>query len=92
MSAVASLASAKPAAELATNKDIPPTVKLLIGGSVLDRKLIEPEEIRANNINGGESRKISKGDVIVIPHGTPHWFKEVNGPINYYVVKVRSAD
>jgi hypothetical protein len=27
-----------------------------------------------------------------VPRGTPHWFKEVSGPINYYVVKVRSAD
>jgi glc operon protein GlcG len=35
---------------------------------------------------------ITKGDVLVIPNGTPHWFKEVNGPINYYVVKVRSAN
>jgi glc operon protein GlcG len=40
----------------------------------------------------GESRVITKGDLIVVPNGTPHWFKEVNGPINYYVVKVRSAN
>lgn len=68
------------------------TATLVTGGAVLDRKRIEPEEIRGSNVRGGESRKISRGDVIVIPHGTPHWFKEVNGPIDYYVVKVRSAD
>jgi len=54
--------------------------------------MIEPEEIRAKESRGGESRMITKGDVVVIPNGTPHWFKEVKGPINYYVVKVRSAD
>lgn len=65
---------------------------LVTGGTLVDGKNIEPEEIRGDSVTGGETRRIAKGDVIVIPHGTPHWFKEVNGPINYYVVKVRSAD
>jgi len=65
---------------------------LVTGGAVVDGKHIESEEIRGNEVKGGETREISKGDVIVIPHGTPHWFKEVKGPINYYVVKVRSAN
>ena len=30
-----------------------------------------------------------KGDVIVVPAGTPHWFKEVSNPFLYYVVKAR---
>jgi uncharacterized protein GlcG (DUF336 family)/quercetin dioxygenase-like cupin family protein len=64
---------------------------LVTGGTVVDGKRIEPEEVRGKEITGGESRRIGKGDVIVIPHGTPHWFKEVDGPIDYYVVKVRSA-
>jgi glc operon protein GlcG len=65
---------------------------LVTGGSTIDAKMIEPEEIRAKESRGGDSRVISKGDVVVIPNGTPHWFKEVKGPINYYVVKVRSAN
>jgi glc operon protein GlcG len=64
---------------------------LMTGGSVVEGKIIEPEEIRGKHIDGGEARRLAKGDVIVVPHGTPHWFKEVSGPINYYVVKVRSA-
>lgn len=35
---------------------------------------------------------ITKGDVVVIPNGTPHWFKEVKAPFLYYVVKVRQAE
>jgi len=27
--------------------------------------------------------------VLIVPNGTPHWFKDVSGPLNYYVVKVR---
>lgn len=65
---------------------------LVTGGTTIDAKTIEPEEIRARESKGGDSRVITKGDVVVIPNGTPHWFKEVKGPINYYVVKVRSAD
>ena len=65
---------------------------LVTGGTVVDGKNIEPEEIRGTEVKDGATRQITKGDVIVIPQGTPHWFKEVKGPINYYVVKVRSAN
>lgn len=60
------------------------------GGKVVDGKTTGPGEIRGAAIEGGESRKIAKGDVIIVPNGMPHWFKEVNGKINYYVVKVIS--
>ena len=59
------------------------------GGSVVDGKNIAPDEIRGGSINGGETRQLRKGDVIIVPNGTPHLFKEVQGPFNYYVVKVR---
>jgi glc operon protein GlcG len=68
------------------------TATLVTGGTTIDAKTIEPEEIRAKESRGGESRIIAKGDVVVVPNGTPHWFKEVKGPINNYVVKVRSAN
>jgi glc operon protein GlcG len=65
---------------------------LVTGGTMIDGKNIEPEEIRGKDVRGGESRQITKGDVIIIPDGVPHWFKEVKGALNYYVVKVRSAN
>jgi len=68
------------------------TATLVTGGKLVDGKTIEPEEIRGRDILGGESREIAKGDVIVIPNGTPHWFKELKGQVNYYVVKVRSVN
>jgi glc operon protein GlcG len=33
-------------------------------------------------------RTLAKGDVVVVPNGTPHWFRDVSGPVLYYVVKV----
>ncbi len=62
---------------------------LVTGGTVVEPKPIGPGEIRGREIAGGETRTISKGDVIIVPAGTPHWFKEVPGPLNYYVVKAR---
>ncbi len=59
------------------------------GGTVPDAKVIEPNELRGSKIVGGESRRIVKGDVIVVPAGVPHLFADVQGPLNYYVVKVR---
>ena len=60
----------------------------VLGGTAVEPKTIAPDEIRGKEIKGGESRRIGKGDVIVVPNGVPHWFKEVNGPLLYYVVKV----
>jgi glc operon protein GlcG len=59
------------------------------GGSVPDAKPTEPNELRGSAIVGGESRRVVKGDVIVVPAGVPHMFTNVQGPLNYYVVKVR---
>ncbi len=60
------------------------------GGTVVDGKTTEPREIRGASIDGGDTRVIAKGDVITVPNGTPHWFKDVKGPLTYYVVKVRA--
>ncbi|MBI3800533.1 MAG: heme-binding protein [Deltaproteobacteria bacterium] len=59
------------------------------GGMMIDPQPIAPDEIRGKEITGGETRTISKGDVIIVPAGTPHWFKHVPAPMTYYVVKAR---
>jgi glc operon protein GlcG len=63
---------------------------IVTGGTVVDGRVTEPSEIRGVSIDGGETRVIAKGDVITVPNGTPHWFKNVKGPLTYYVVKVRA--
>lgn len=62
---------------------------LTTGGRVPDAKATEPNEFRGSAVVGGESRRIAKGDVIVVPAGVPHMFTELQGALNYYVVKVR---
>ncbi len=59
------------------------------GGTVVDPVTVEPGEIRGSSIKGGERRQLAAGDVVIVPKGTPHWFQNVPGPIDYYAVKVR---
>ena len=58
------------------------------GGEINDGKTTAAGEIRGKSIIGGVERKLQKGDVIVIPAGVPHWFKEVSNPFLYLIVKV----
>lgn len=58
------------------------------GGAVVGGKTTKPGQIRGTEVKGGQSQHLSKGDVVVVPAGTPHWFKEVPKSVSYYVVKV----
>jgi glc operon protein GlcG len=61
------------------------------GGTVVDPQVSEPGQIRGSRIEGGVEHRLTKGDVIVIPHHEPHWFKAVDGPFLYLVVKPIAA-
>ena len=65
------------------------TATFVTGGTAVEAQEIAPNEIRGARIDGGETRKLSKGEVIVVPKNTPHWFKEVGGAFLYYTIKVR---
>jgi quercetin dioxygenase-like cupin family protein len=58
------------------------------GGTMVGGKTIKPGQLMGKDIKGGQIHHLTKGDVIVIPAGTPHWFKEVPQSVSYYVVKV----
>ena len=40
--------------------------------------LVTGGKLTGKTIEGGESRTVSKGDFLVVPEGTPHWFSAVN--------------
>lgn len=61
---------------------------IVVGGTVVGGKTTKAGQIRGTGVNGGQARQVVKGDVIVVPAGTPHWFKEVPKSVSYYVVKV----
>lgn len=59
------------------------------GGDVVGGLATGDGEIRGDDVHGGETRRLTPGDVIIVPAGTAHWFKEVQGPVLYYTIKVR---
>ena len=58
------------------------------GGTMIGGRISRPNQQLGESIQGGQTYRLSKGDVIVIRAGTPHWFKQVPRSIRYYVVKV----
>ncbi len=68
------------------------TATLVTGGTVVEPKVTEPGQVRGSSIRGGETHRLVPGDVLVIPAGLPHWFKEVPGPFTYFVVKPIAAN
>jgi uncharacterized protein GlcG (DUF336 family)/mannose-6-phosphate isomerase-like protein (cupin superfamily) len=58
------------------------------GGRLLDGKVTAPGEIRGARLEGGSVQQLKPGDAVVVPRGTPHWFKEIQqAPFLYFVVK-----
>jgi quercetin dioxygenase-like cupin family protein len=58
------------------------------GGTIVGGKQTAPGQTRGTDLHGGQTVRLKKGDVITIPAGVPHWFKEVSPSISYMTVKV----
>ena len=58
---------------------------LVIGGTA---KTMAPDKFGGRSIQGGESYRISKGDVYIVPPDTIHWYKNVETPFRYIEVPV----
>ena len=71
---------------------------LVTGGKMVNSKTRPPESesvrledgpgASGTSIDGGMTRQIRAGDVVVIPAGVPHWFSKIEGSITYLVVRV----
>ena len=44
-------------------------------------------DLGSNGIEGGVSRRLSKGDVVIIPGGVPHGWASAEGDITYLIVR-----
>jgi mannose-6-phosphate isomerase-like protein (cupin superfamily) len=42
---------------------------------------------RSPGIDGGVSRRVNKGDVVIIPGHTPHWWSELETDIEYLIFR-----
>jgi len=62
----------------------------IAGGTGVNMKESSPNEIRGTSINGGTTYHLTKGDVMMVPRGIPHWFQAIpSAPFLYVEVKVR---
>lgn len=61
---------------------------IVTGGTVVDGKSTGKDEVRGPRLEGGTPQTLVKGDVLIVPSGVPHWFREVQGPMLCYIVKV----
>ena len=64
------------------------TATLLLGGSLVDANEISVGEWRAKTSTGGEKIVIKKGDLIVVPRGTPHQRTTTGKGFSMILIKV----
>ena len=62
---------------------------LVTGGTLPDPKPLRPGSttFQSVRVDGGISRKVSKGDVVIIPGRTPHWFSSQDGDLRYLIFR-----
>jgi len=61
---------------------------LTLGGTLESPKEIEPGEWRGPRISGGQKVEIAKGDLVVVPRGTPHHRSTANQDFTMILIKV----
>lgn len=61
---------------------------LTTGGKLVNEKRTDAANLSGSAIEGGTPRKISKGDWILVPQNTPHWFSPINGVLELFSMHV----
>ncbi len=66
------------------------------GTLVTGGRLVDPDKgtvggtgttVRGPRIEGGVSRRVTRGDIVIIPARTPHWWSELDGDISYLIIR-----
>ena len=61
---------------------------LVTGGELLDPVQVpDSTNVRGSGIRGGVSRRVTKGDVVIIPGHTPHWWSALDTDIEYLIFR-----
>ena len=54
---------------------------MVTGGKLTGETRTNAENLSGTGIEGGTSRPVAKGDFVIVPENTPHWFSAINGTI-----------
>jgi mannose-6-phosphate isomerase-like protein (cupin superfamily) len=61
---------------------------LVTGGTLMDeRRTSGSTTVRGSRIDGGSSRRIAKGDIVIIPPRLPHWWSSLEGDLSYLIIR-----
>jgi mannose-6-phosphate isomerase-like protein (cupin superfamily) len=71
--------------DAATDKQDVTEVYLILegGGTLVTGGTVPDPNNRTAGIKNGESRRVTRGDFVIIPAGTPHWFSNIDGSVTY---------
>ena len=64
------------------------TATLILGGALDSPREVEPGEWRGPKIVNGKTVQVAKGDLIIVPRGTPHQRLTVNQDFTMLLIKV----
>jgi mannose-6-phosphate isomerase-like protein (cupin superfamily) len=54
---------------------------IVTGGTLVDEKRTNADNLSGTAIKDGTSRRVAKGDFIMVPEKTPHWFSAIDGSV-----------
>lgn len=54
---------------------------LVTGGKLKNENRTNAANLTGSGIEGGVSRHVAKGDFVMVPEGTPHWFSAIDGTV-----------
>ncbi|HKB12895.1 MAG TPA: cupin domain-containing protein [Vicinamibacterales bacterium] len=54
---------------------------LVTGGALHEEKRTNAENLSGTGIDGGSPRRLAKGDWVMVPEKTPHWFTQIDGTL-----------
>src|SRR5690242_1646126 len=62
---------------------------LVTGGTLPDPKPLKGSTttMQSSRIDGGVSRKVGPGDIVIIPGKTPHWFSSQDADLRYLIFR-----
>jgi mannose-6-phosphate isomerase-like protein (cupin superfamily) len=57
------------------------TGTVVTGGTLQNERRTNADNSSGTGIEGGNTRKIGPGDVVLVPEKTPHWFTQIDGAL-----------
>jgi mannose-6-phosphate isomerase-like protein (cupin superfamily) len=61
---------------------------IMTGGSLTEERRTNPDNRTGAGIKGGTPRRIAKGDFILVPENTAHWFSAIDGTVTLMSVHI----